>query len=62
MSAWVALVIVSLAVLVDCFWLDIDGKRWGWMKSWSKTYKILFFAGFIAVSIAIYLALGVEYV
>ena len=61
MSSLTALFIIILAVLADYFWFDVDKKRWGWMKNWSKVNKALFFSGFIIVSIVIYLGLSTEY-
>ncbi|MFC4182514.1 hypothetical protein [Saccharococcus thermophilus] len=61
MSSFIIVLIIALAVLVDFFWLDIDGKRWGWMKSWSKIQKIIFFVFFIIISLAMYFGLSTEY-
>ncbi|WP_075980136.1 hypothetical protein [Bacillus massilinigeriensis] len=61
MSPFIALFIIILAVLADCFWFDVDKKRWGWMKNWSKLNKGLFFSGFIVISILIYMSLSVKY-
>jgi uncharacterized metal-binding protein len=61
MSSFIIVLIIVLAVLVDFFWLDVDGKRWGWMKNWSKIQKIIFFVFFIVISLAIYLGLSTEY-
>ncbi|MGP4070343.1 hypothetical protein [Halobacillus sp. B29] len=60
MGAFGALVIVVVAVVVDFFWLDVDQKRWGWMKSWTKFQKGLFFSGFAIVSVLIYVGLSLE--
>ena len=61
METLAALVIVVLAVVVDYFWLDVDRKRWGWMKNWTMVQKGLFFSGFIFVSVLIYVGLSVEF-
>ncbi|UOE74709.1 hypothetical protein [Parageobacillus thermoglucosidasius] len=58
MSSFIIVLIIALAVLADFFWLDIDGKRWGWMKNWSKIQKIVFF---IIISLAMYFGLSTEY-
>ncbi|UOR13959.1 hypothetical protein MUO15_09415 [Halobacillus amylolyticus] len=50
-----------LAVLFDFFWLDVDRKRWGWMKNWTKFQKGLFFSGFAVVSVLIYVGLSLEF-
>ncbi len=55
------LLIIILVVVVDFFWLDIDRKRWGWMKDWDKYQKGLFFAGFIILSFLIYLGLSMNF-
>jgi uncharacterized metal-binding protein len=61
MSSFIIVLIIVLAVLVDFFCLDVDRKRWGWMKSWSKIQKVIFFVFFIALSLAIYFGLSTEY-
>jgi len=54
-------IIMTAAVLVDYLLFDIDRKRWGWMNSWSKLKKALFFSGVLIVSALIYLGLSIEY-
>ncbi|MEH7386409.1 hypothetical protein V7147_13530 [Bacillus sp. JJ1521] len=61
MSPFIALFILVLAVLADYFWLDVDKKRWGWMKNWSKQNKVLFFSGFTVVTVLIYFGLSIKY-
>ncbi|RWZ54594.1 hypothetical protein EQV77_13155 [Halobacillus fulvus] len=61
MSAFAALIIVVLAVVVDFFWLDVDRKRWGWMKNWTTLQKGLFFSFFILVSVLIYAGLSLDF-
>ncbi|TRZ40154.1 hypothetical protein CEQ21_04225 [Niallia circulans] len=61
MSSFLVFFIVILAVVVDFFWLDKKRKRWGWMNSWSKRDKILFFVGFLAISVFVYVTMGVTY-
>jgi hypothetical protein len=61
MGSFVALGIILLAVVADYYWFDVDKKRWGWMKNWSKFSKGLFFTGFIIVSVLVYLGLSTEY-
>ncbi|MCC5801171.1 hypothetical protein [Rossellomorea vietnamensis] len=61
MEVIILLFIVALAVVVDFFWFDINGKRWGWMKSWTKLQKGIFFSCFAVVSVLVYLGLGVEF-
>jgi hypothetical protein len=61
MSSFIIVLIIALAVLVDFFWLDVDRKRWDWMRSWSKIQKIIFFGFFIVISLAIYFGLSTEY-
>ena len=53
--------VLIIAVTVDFLWFDVEQKRWGWMKSWSKRNKVLFFAGFFFVAFFLYLGLGWEY-
>lgn len=57
MNFIVFIFIITLAVLIDFFWLDTERKRWGWMKSWSKLQKTLFFLAFILASGLIYIGL-----
>jgi hypothetical protein len=61
MSPIIVLLIIVLAVIIDCFWFDVDKKRWGWMKNWSNLQKVLFFSGFVVVSVAIYFGLILEF-
>ncbi|WP_163528842.1 hypothetical protein [Halobacillus ihumii] len=61
MGAFSAFLLIIVAVVVDFFWIDVDRKRWGWMKNWSKFNKVLFFSGFIAVSLIIYVGVSLEY-
>ncbi|MEH7236819.1 hypothetical protein [Bacillus sp. JJ1562] len=61
MSPFIAFFIIVLAVFADYFWLDIDKKRWGWMKNWSKLNKGLFFSGFTVVTVLIYMGLSIKY-
>ncbi len=61
MSTFAALIVIVLAVIVDFFWLDVDRKRWGWMKHWTKFQKGLFFSGFIVVTILIYAGFSLEF-
>jgi|UPI0005CCAEA1 hypothetical protein len=61
MSSFIIVLIIVLAVLVDFLWLDVDRKRWSWMRSWSKIQKIIFFVFFIVISLAIYFGLSTEY-
>ncbi|UOR12827.1 MFS transporter [Halobacillus amylolyticus] len=61
LGTFAALLIVILAVLFDFFWLDVDRKRWGWMKNWTKFQKGLFFSGFAVVSVLIYVGLSLEF-
>lgn len=61
MGSFVIFLIIVLTVIIDCYWLDTDRKRWGWMKNWSNLNKVIFFSGFIIVSSLIYLGLSVKY-
>ncbi|MBN8234088.1 hypothetical protein JF544_02470 [Halobacillus kuroshimensis] len=53
-----ALLIIIISVVVDYFWLDVDRKKWGWMKSWTRSKKALFISGFLLVTILIYTGMG----
>ncbi|MFB4166839.1 hypothetical protein [Virgibacillus sp. JSM 102003] len=61
MGAFASISIILLAVIIDFFLMDVDRKRWGWMKNWSRFHKILFFLGFIAITSIIYIGLSLEY-
>ncbi len=61
MGAFSAFLLIVVAVAVDFFWFDVDRKRWGWMKNWSKLHKIMFFSGFIAVTLLIYVGVSLDY-
>ncbi|MBD8069579.1 hypothetical protein [Bacillus sp. PS06] len=54
----VALLVILLVVVTDYFWFDVDKKRWGWMKKWSRFSKALFAGGFVIVSVLIYVGLS----
>ncbi|MDR4889744.1 hypothetical protein RGU12_19815 [Fredinandcohnia sp. QZ13] len=61
MSPLIALLIIVVALLADYFWFDVDKKRWGWMKNWSKFHKGLFFSGFAVVTVLVYVGLSIKY-
>ncbi|HEO8419255.1 hypothetical protein [Niallia sp. FSL W8-0635] len=61
MNPLIVIMIIGLAVLIDCFWLDVNKKRWGWMKNWNSLRKGIFFSGFIIVSVLIYVAISAVY-
>lgn len=61
MNPFLAFFIIGLAALADCYWFDVDKKRWGWMKNWSNFSKSLFFVGFAIVSFFIYLGLSTTF-
>jgi hypothetical protein len=44
--------------VIDFYYFDHTRKRWGWMKSWSKLRKGLFFSGFLAAALFIYLGIS----
>ncbi|MFS0821854.1 hypothetical protein [Bacillus sp. 1P02SD] len=61
MSPLIALLIIVVALLADYFWFDVDKKRWGWMKNWSKLNKGLFLSGLTVVTVLIYVGLSIKY-
>ena len=61
MSLLGVFLIIVLTVLVDCFFLDVNKKRWGWMKNWTNLSKGFLFVGFIIVSVLIYIGLSNKY-
>jgi|tagenome__1003787_1003787.scaffolds.fasta_scaffold17146183_1 hypothetical protein len=60
-SPIIVLLIIVLAVIMDYFLFDVDKKRWGWMKNWSKFKKVMFFSSFIVASVVVYLGLSLEF-
>lgn len=46
MNLIIFLVIIFVALIVDFLWLDMESKRWKWLKSQSKPQQILFFTSF----------------
>ncbi|WP_431803603.1 hypothetical protein [Halobacillus andaensis] len=56
MGTILAVLIIITAVLLD-FFIYVDRKRWGWMKSWTKYQKGLFFSSFIVVAILFYITI-----
>lgn len=61
MSSLMAILILIMAVLVDYFYLDMDKRRWGWLKKRSKRSKALILTGILLVSFFIYLGLSSDY-
>lgn len=61
MNPLIVIMIIGLAVLIDCFWLDVNKKRWGWMKNWTSFSKRMFFSAFIIVSVLLYFAISAVY-
>ncbi|MEI4616590.1 hypothetical protein [Bacillus cereus] len=47
MQVIISVVVILIFVYVDYCWLDMDGKRWGWFKGWSKQMKLLFIVLFV---------------
>lgn len=62
MGLFAVFVVIVGAVIVDFLWFDVERKRWGWMKNWSKRNRILFFSSFALVFFFIYLGLSFEYI
>lgn len=61
MNPIVLMIIIGLAVLIDCFWLDRNKSRWGWMTTWSSLGNGLCFSVFIIISMLIYVGISVVY-
>lgn len=62
MNPLLAFVIIIGSIILDILWLDRYGKRWGWIKKWSKLQIGLFFSGVVIVSFLTYLTLGLKYI
>lgn len=61
MDVQVVVIIILLSVVLDYIWFDHDGKRWGWMKHWTRRQKILFISSFFIAALVIYIGLSLEY-
>ena len=61
MSSLMAILILIMAVLVDYFYLDMDKRRWGWLKKRSKRSNALILTGILLVSFFVYLGLSSDY-
>ncbi|TXC90522.1 hypothetical protein FS935_11410 [Metabacillus litoralis] len=61
MQILVVFLVIILSVFIDIYWLDTEGKRWGWIRSWSALGKLIFCIGFVIVSGFIYLGLSGKY-
>ncbi|RJS59163.1 hypothetical protein [Bacillus sp. PK3_68] len=53
--------VVLAALIVDFFWLDIENKRWKWLKGRSKPQQVLFFAFFMGASAILYCLFGYKF-
>ncbi|GLY09669.1 hypothetical protein ACP2W0_17420 [Pseudobacillus badius] len=53
--------IVLVAIIVDFFWLDIENKRWNWLKNRSVSQQVLFFAFFLGASMILYYVFGYKF-
>jgi len=54
-----ALMVIVLAVVADFFWFDVDRKRWGWTKKWTKVQRAMFLTGLIFISFIVYLGMSI---
>ncbi|MGN8843566.1 hypothetical protein ACTNDN_12200 [Niallia sp. HCP3S3_B10] len=61
MNPIIVIIIIDLTVLIDCFWFDVNKKRWGWMNNWTSLSKWIFFSAFIIVSVLIYVGISAVY-
>ena len=62
MNPFLAFTIIAVSVALDIIWFDRYGKRWGWIKKWSKPQIGLFFSGIAVVGVLTYLAIGMKYI
>lgn len=58
MNSTLALVLIFMFVIGDFLWLDQDNKRWGWLKNWPKSAKIVFFSSFGGILFAFYVVVS----
>ncbi|MEK5107051.1 hypothetical protein MHI57_09765 [Cytobacillus sp. FSL K6-0129] len=61
MNLIIFLVIIFVALIVDFLWLDMESKRWKWLKSQSKPQQILFFTSFLGASMILYFLFGLKF-
>lgn len=45
MNPFLAFIIIAVSVTLDILWFDSYGKRWGWIRKWSKLQIGLVFSG-----------------
>lgn len=57
--AFIAVVLVAL--IVDFFWLDMESKRWKWLKNRPKSQQFIFFAFFMGASAILYFLFGYKF-
>lgn len=61
MEVEIVVIILLLSVVLDYIGFDRNGKRWGWMKHWTRMQKTLFLSSFFLAALVIYIGLSLEY-
>ncbi|MEK4029170.1 MULTISPECIES: hypothetical protein [Bacillaceae] len=51
-------IVIIGALMIDFFWLDVESKRWKWLKNRSKPQQVLFFVFFMSSSLVLYYLFG----
>jgi len=59
---FLAFIIIYVSVTFDILWFDSYGKRWGWIRKWSKLQIGLVFSGVAIIGGLTYLVLGLKYI
>ena len=62
MNPFLAFIIIAVSVTFDILWFDSYGKRWGWIRKWSKLQIGLVFSGIAIMGVLTYLVLGLKYI
>ncbi|WP_273122904.1 hypothetical protein ACNRWW_03865 [Metabacillus sp. HB246100] len=61
MSPFLIMGIIVGTLAIDYMWLDYNRKRWGWMKSLSRKFKVMYLACFLTISCLIYIGMSGNY-
>jgi len=62
LNPFLALSIVAVCIILDYFWFDNYGKRWGWIKEWSTLQKGLLFLGIAVFGVLVYLVPNIKFI
>ncbi len=54
----ITLLLLFATVIADIWYIDQDGKRWGWFTKWSKPVKVAVFTSFGVIVLSFYLMIS----